>query len=179
MSLAIGLAKLKEYVQQIRDTSNSLNGKVTKCDTDDVISRPRLVEGSALGGSAITISGANPSVTATIDLGTSKAKIKRIVVVRTAQSGTAYTSNSRTVEIFDKSGANSESVYSIYKQNGLEPDSTTGRLINETDKVNGEIIFNNHDSPQGNNIYVTISASGGDGTSSETYEVIIQGEEMA
>lgn len=122
----------------------------------------------------ITISGADPSVESAIDLDEYSGIIHRIKVVRTAVAGTAYTSDSRTFELMESSGAATEGIDSIVKFDGLEPDGTTGYLINHEQ----EHPFMNTDYPNEKKIYAVMTASGGDATSSETYTVRIYYEPM-
>lgn len=138
--------------------------------------------GSPLGiATTITLAGAAPDETVTLALSpwTGMAKIKRVVVVRTAQAGTGYTANSRIFTIYDV-GAAGGVVNHLFNEYGLEPSveaSELGQLINQTDLNFGEIMFINTDPTQYGEITIRLQAAGGDGTSTETYSVIVQGEE--
>lgn len=131
----------------------------------------------------VTISNANPvgNVNLTFAPVTGRAKIKRVVVVRTASAGaTPYNPKSRTFELFDVNVASvpaSDGINTLHFEEELEP-SAGGRLINKTDHMLGEILFRNVDLTQYGIMSARITAGGGAAGTTETYNIQVYGESM-
>jgi len=114
---------------------------------------------------------------------TGKGKINQIRIVRMANAGTAYTANSRRVEIhecFYNGGAppTPDADTTIYRTaDNLEP-SAGGTLLNTSDVVFGDITVINLDATYQGYISVAITALGGAADSEEDYYIKITGEEL-
>lgn len=131
----------------------------------------------------VPLAGAAPTAEVGISFSptTRKGKVKRILIYRTAKAGTAYTGNSLDVVLRSRSiapASTARNIHTLYRTTGLEPDVADGHTVEENEVNIGEIFFRNTDPIQTDQIYVTIARAGGDGTSSESYAVLIQGEEM-
>jgi len=139
------------------------------------------IDDGAGGVAIMQISDAAPSVDQEFELSpaTGKAKITRIRVVRVNQVGTAYTVNSRVIEIFDTTQGppTHPTITSLFRDVRLEPNSY-GELVSRSNVQLGDIVFENILPADFGKILIRITALGGDNTSIEDYELKVQGIEL-
>jgi len=123
---------------------------------------------------SIALSGADPDETGEIDFdpATQSTRIFFVRVVRTAQSGTAFTVDSAELGLYNKDPTVSDFSNVIFRRQNKEPDADE-ILIHENDIVFGTVVFFSEDTTPSGKLYVRIQRAGGDGTSNETYKVVI------
>jgi hypothetical protein len=164
-------------------TTPEYNIRVTFNPYDPSGAENKEVGIEAVGGGVATmqISGAAPSVDQefVLSLATGKARITRVRVVRTNQVGTAYTVNSRLIEIFDTTQGppTHPTITSLFRAARLEPNAY-GELVSKTNIQLGDTVFENISDVDFGKILIRITALGGDGTSVEDYELKVQGIEL-
>lgn len=128
----------------------------------------------------MTITLANPDANfdATFNMVRDKLKIKRMLLVRTAKVGTAYNVNTLRVLLRDAQFALTGHQHTLYLEETAEPD-TNEVVFNRTTYDIGEVLFDplGVDALATGKLYINLQRAGGDGTSSETYQLIVQGEE--
>lgn len=129
------------------------------------------------GSGTITHTGGSAYVDITLCKTTECCDIKKVVVNRTASGGTGYTANTHTVEIFQVAGTTAPT-------SGGKDSVLKSATVLDTDAA-GILFKKQFDVGQGPRVYasagiicVKITASGGDGTSTETFTATIDADRI-
>lgn len=122
----------------------------------------------------ITLAGADPTEVGEVEFpNLGGFQLLAVRVVRSSKAGTNYSVGTLNAKFYDEDTGTATPVNIILQRKGKEPDAD-GVAVFETDVLFGSVIFFSRDSS--GKIFVELSRGGGDGTSEEKYDTVIDVE---